>query len=612
MAASARIPVDPGSLASNIGMWTGSSGHDTGESLVAHLGGRELLDQIPAILYFDEADPSVSCGYRNLYISAPFSTLLGYTSEELETDPELWTRAIHPDDQAATLTRESDHYATGEPLEQEFRLVGRDGQVIWVSDRATFLRDASGQVRYCVGVLSDISERKRLEIALAQQALSDPLTGLANRTLFRDRVEHALATADRTGRACAALFLDLDRFKTVNDSLGHAAGDRLLVAVAESLRQCLRASDTLARLGGDEFAVLVEQIETPQEAVRVAERLVGALARPFWLSGREIIVRTSIGIAVSGPTIAGASALLRAADLAMYEAKSAGRGSYALFEPTLHQAALDRLALEHDLRAVVASGGLAIAYQPVVDLANERIVGAEALVRWSDPVRGPISPREFVPLAEEIGLIIPIGRWVRAEAFRTAAGWVRDIPVDASFTIGVNVSARELVEPGFVEHVERALAEAGLSPDRLVIELVETSVHQTGDDGVAVLRSLRERGVGIALDDFGTGHSSLGQLDSLPISILKLDRTFIQKSTSWEGGDAAVEAVVRLGHAFGHIVVAEGVEEPAQAERLLALGADRAQGYLFGRPAAADVIGALIAAEARHVVSAGRTVRAHR
>lgn len=566
-------------------------------SLVAHLGGRELLDRIPAIVYIDETDATVSAGYRNVYISAHFETLLGYTAAELEADPEVWPSAIHPEDRAATLATEARGYATGKPLDQEFRLIARDGRVVWVSDRATFLADADGRARYCVGVISDISERKRLEAVLADRALSDALTGLPNRAHFGDRVEHALAAGARSGRPCAVLFVDLDRFKIVNDSLGHAAGDRLLVAVAERLRRHLRDADSIARLGGDEFAILLEAIDAPDQAIRFAERLVDALAAPFGLAGQEVIVRASVGIAVSGSMTADADGLLRAADLAMYQAKAAGGNGHALFAPSLHAAALERLALERDLRVAVASGSLTLAYQPIVELRGERIVGVEALLRWPHPGRGLVSPAEFLTLAEETGLIVPIGNWVRATACRAAAGWLRNRLVGTAFTVNVNVAPRELVEPDFVRAVRRTLAEAGLPPERLVLEVVETSVHHAGEGGVAALRELRGDGVGVALDHFGTGYSSLGQLASLPASVLKLDRSFIAELTGSSAQSALVEAVIRLGHALGHRVIAEGIETERQAEHLRELGVDEAQGYRFGRPVDAHETGERLRAQ---------------
>lgn len=554
------------------------------------LAKRDLLDHIPAIVYVDVVDPHVSGGYRNLYMSAHFETLLGYTPQEVKDDPDLWPEIIHPEDRQAVLAREAAHYASGEPLQQEIRLLARDGEVVWVKDRATFLADEQGRTTYSVGVLTDIGEQKRLQADLARQAVTDPLTGLPNRLLFEDRVRHALAGAVRRGDACAVLFIDLDRFKTINDSLGHGSGDGVLRVCAERLAAPLRASDTIARVGGDEFAVLVEQIESAVGAVVVAERLLAALEPPLVVEGRTLSVRASIGIAVATHDHAAPHELVRAADLAMYEAKAAGRGGYALFEPAMHAAALDRLALEQDLRAAAATEAFTLAYQPIIELPMERTVGAEALLRWSHPSRGSIPPAEFLPLAEELGEMPRIGRWVLAEACRTAARWVREELVDDRFAIHVNLSVPELREPGLIDATMMVLRETGLAPGRLVLELTETGLHEAGEVERDRLHALRDLGVCVALDDFGIGQSSLGRLAELPLDILKLDRSFLAGLDGSPAAAAVVEAVVRLGGAMDLPVVAEGVEEPKQVARLAEAGCRYAQGYLFGRPDDAEAM----------------------
>ena len=435
--------------------------------------------------------------------------------------------------------------------------------------------------------------RREAEARLVYQAYHDPLTGLPNRALLLDRLGQALARAGRRGEPVALLFLDLDRFKRVNDGLGHAAGDRLLVAVGERLRACARAGDTVARLGGDEFTLLLEGLTDAAEAEAVAAAVAAALEAPVVLDGQPVAVTASIGVALAGPGGAEPAGLLRDADVAMYRAKARGKARVEVFDAAMAAGARERVAFEADLRQAVERGELRLAYQPIVELATGRVVGAEALARWAHPARGVVLPDAFVPLAEETGLIVPLGRWVLAEACRQGRAWQDRFPTPP--TVSVNLSPRQFQQPGLVEEVAAALRSTGLAPDRLQLEITEGAVMADADGAVATLRQLRGLGVRLAIDDFGTGYSSLGYLQRFPIDLLKVDRRFVAGLGRDAGDTAIVEAVVGLAHALRLRVVAEGVETVEQAGRLRELGCELGQGYHFGRPAAAEAMAALMA-----------------
>jgi diguanylate cyclase (GGDEF)-like protein len=437
--------------------------------------------------------------------------------------------------------------------------------------------------------------RVRLEAELAHQARHDSLTGLANRRMCRDRVEVALALAEAGGHHAAVLFLDLDDFKTVNDSLGHAAGDRLLVEVAERLLNATRGCDTVARLGGDEFAVLLKKVQSDGDATIVADRIRAALRRPFTLDGQEVFVGASVGIARSeaGDT---AEDLLRNADLAMYEAKSGDKGSYRLFEASMHAVARERLETEADLRAGLERGEFHLVYQPVVDLSTGEVVSVEALVRWLHPRRGLVPPAEFIPAAEATGLVVPLGRWVLEEACRQAVGWDAGTTDDAEPRIGINVnlSGRQLQDPSLPADVAHVLAVTGLDPRRLVLEITESVLMHRTEESLATLHTLKALGVRLGIDDFGTGYSSLSYLQRFPVDMLKIDRAFIKDIDNAENNAAIARTVIALGDLLSLRTVAEGIETAAQQERLLALGCTLGQGFHFSRPISAAEVAALV------------------
>jgi diguanylate cyclase (GGDEF)-like protein len=465
----------------------------------------------------------------------------------------------------------------------ESALAGGMARVLTLSLRTLRLLEAERALR-------EQSERQ------AREALHDSLTGLPNRGLFLERLEHALVHREPR-REVALLFIDMDGFKLVNDSLGHHAGDRLLVAVAERLLACVPPGGVASRLGGDEFAVLVE-VASSVEAVELAECILLDMERPFALSGREMFITASIGIAVAEPGAMTSLDLLRSADVAMYQAKSEGRGGHSIFQPSMHDQVMRRLELEAELRRAVRGKELVLFFQPIVDLKTGRPAGIEALVRWQHPELGLVPPLDFVPMAEETGLIVPIGTWVLEEACRLFARLIRRQPAAARLVLSVNVSARQFKQADLVDVVAAALAATGLEPDHLVLEITESVLLEHTPQIAANLTGLRALGVRLAVDDFGTGYSSLGYLQRMPVNVLKIDKTFVDGIET--GGAALVRAVVNFGHSLGLESTAEGVETAEQYEQLRALGCDRAQGYLVARPLPfAELVGFVEASIAR-------------
>ena len=430
-----------------------------------------------------------------------------------------------------------------------------------------------------------------LEDQLVHQALHDPLTGLANRALFGDRLEHALARPMPPGTTVAVLLIDLDDFKDLNDSLGHDAGDDLLTIIAARLQGHAGAGDTVARLGGDEFGLLLEDTNAAQ-AMRMAEVMLEALARPVVLRGRDLVPTASIGIAIAAGE--DAETLLRNADTAMYAAKRQGKGRHTLFEPAMHATLLKRVDLAADLSRAVQDSQLHLCYQPEVHLRSGRIVGLEALLRWHHPTRGEVSPGEFIPIAEDSGLIVPIGRWVLQQACHQAKRWQQQWPATPPLTLAVNLSARQLQHPAILDEVRAALAAADLDPHNLVLEITETAVMEQLHAAVAILTRLRELGVRLALDDFGTGYSSLSYLQRLPVDILKIDRTFIGGVTGSAEESALARAIITLGQTLGLETVAEGIETAEQLATLRELGCQLGQGYHLARPLGPTAVDALL------------------
>ena len=540
------------------------------------------------------------------YASRSVTTMLGSPAHELLGSG--FTRFVHRDDRAALASA----CAHGEPHEIVFLVTNSFGEWRHLEGHVTDLR-GDRLVRGVVLNARDITERVRLEDELAHQAFHDGLTGLANRALFQDRLDQALARSSRSGEKLAVLLVDLDRFKQVNDTLGHGAGDLLLQAVAQRFTAAARPSDTLARLGGDEFALLLDGAIEP-EAIKIAHRLLAHLREPATVAGRELVLDASIGIAVhpGGPGVP--EELIRHADVAMYSAKGTGGGRCEVFRTDMARELGELLGLEHELRQALQRGEIAVHYQPEVDLTSDVVVGVEALVRWFSPTRGLVLPDQFIPLAEATGLIVPLGEFVLREVCRQAAEWRREGLFVEPFVAWVNLSGSQLSIGGISAFIRRTLEDTGLPPSCLGLEVTETAIVVEGVAGERARSELEEMhalGVRIAIDDFGTGFSSLSQLRRFPVDVIKVDRSFIQ-GAEHDAKSAAITAnVASLAHALGLIATAEGIETTGQLAAARSLGCDLAQGYLFARPVAADELSELLAArrdstepEALHVAAA--------
>ena len=554
---------------------------------------RRLMENVPAVVYI--AGPGEDGRWH--YVNTQIETLLGFTPEEWMEDPGMWYRQLHPDDRDRVMLNEQAEWEEGPSDSQaiEYRLLTKDGRVVWVSDESYLIMGDDGRPLYWSGFLLDITERKALEDQLAHQAFHDPLTGLANRALFTDRVEHAAARADRESAAIAIVFLDLDDFKTINDSLGHEAGDQLLKDVSSCLEECLRAGDTVSRFGGDEFAILLEDASDIDDAVALVGRIAARLELPLVVGGKDVSVHASFGIALSNGGNQGADDLIRNADAAMYVAKRRGKSRFEIFEPGMHAAALWRLEVKGDLQRALVERQFVVHYQPIVNLKARSLIGLESLVRWEHPHKGLVSPADFIPIAEESGLIVPIGMWVLGQACRAAAAWQREFGFEPPLSMSVNVSAKQLQHPDAVSSIREAIAESGLLPERVVLEVTESVLVSDADAVITRLRDLKEIGMQVAVDDFGTGYSSLAYLKRFPIDVLKIDRSFVSEVGNAPEDSAILSAIIRMAKSLGMEVVAEGVETRDQVANLRLLGCGRGQGYFFSRPLPAEALHTLIA-----------------
>ncbi|HEY0511220.1 MAG TPA: EAL domain-containing protein [Thermoanaerobaculia bacterium] len=532
-----------------------------------------------------------------IYFSSRWKAMLGFQNGDIGDDPAEWFSRMHPDDQPVVQLALSAHLAGRSPdFESEHRILHRDGGWRWVLSRGLAVRNEAGEAYRMAGSQSDITARKAAEERLLHDAFHDPLTGLPNRALFMDRLGMAIAHAKRRlSYTYAVLFIDLDRFKNVNDSLGHSAGDELLVAVARRLESCLRPGDTVARLGGDEFTILLDEVADVDHAVQVAQRLHHEMARPFRVHGHEVFVTLSLGITVgAGGDYDRPEDVLRDADTAMYGAKASGKSRDAVFDRDMHDRAVALLELETDLRRAIDRSEFEIYYQPIVSLDTGKIDAFEALLRWRHPRRGLLHPNSFVPVAEDTGLIVPIGWWVLHQACSQLADWQGLAAGGERLAVTVNLSSKQFMQADLVQRLQDILRKTGIRPESLRLEITESTIMEQAEDAVAKLMALRSFGVKLYIDDFGTGYSSLSYLHRLPVDALKIDRSFISEMDSGGEPSEIVGTIVTLARTLRMDVAAEGIETAEQVSRLRALSCHFGQGYFFSEPLASLAAGGLI------------------
>ena len=546
-------------------------------------------------------DWNVETGH--VYYSPRWKAMLGYEEAEIGDQLAEWLDRVHADDLLrlrADIDAQLRH--KNENLSSEFRIRHRDGEYRWVLCRGIAVRDPERGSLRAAGSLTNISDRKLAEETLRFEATHDSLTGLANRSLLTDRLTHSLARNNRRPEnRFALLYIDLDEFKVINDSLGHQVGDKLLIEVARRLSACARKVDTIARvpsdhvarIGGDEFVMLLEDLASPEDALRVAERIHSALSEPFNLGIHDLVARGSIGIATSDAGYSRPEEVLRDADIALYQAKQAGKGCTCMFDPKMHQRAMTRWSTETELRHAIERDEFEVHYQPIVDGAGQ-LAALEALVRWRHPVRGLVMPDAFISIAEETGLIVPLGKLVLANACRQVRRWQCEIPSLAHIAVGVNISHRQFVSPAVVDDLARILHETGLAPQSLRLEVTETTAMQNPTQTIETMERLRAMGVLIYMDDFGTGYSSLSQLRRMPLDALKIDREFVKEMNRDATSRSIVDSIIALAHMMGLRVIAEGVETAEQAVRLADSGCDYLQGYHFGRPMPAAEVASFV------------------
>jgi diguanylate cyclase (GGDEF)-like protein/PAS domain S-box-containing protein len=537
---------------------------------------RTLVEQLPLVVYVDALDASSS----NIFTSGQVEPMLGYSTAEWIADPDLFVRLLHPEDRDRVLAAHAHTHKTLDPLSVEYRLIARDGRIVWIRDEGVVVCDDDGQPLYLQGYLLDITAEREAQQQLRQLALYDTLTGLANRAFFHEQFQHIVSIRKSPDQHIALLFIDLNDFKNVNDRWGHEYGDKVLASIGGRIHETLRAGDAAARLGGDEFAVVVPFISEPAEAVRVVERLLDAIKTPIEFDHAHLTVTASIGIAVGSD----AQTMLQQADAAMYRAKSQQDVGYAFFEPDLDATAVQRSRRVMELREGVEENQFTLDYQPLIDLEAHEISGYEALLRWQHPAEGQVEPLEFIPLAEESGLIVPLGKWVLEEACRYGARLHAE--TGRRTRMSVNVSARQLQHPDFTSHVESALERSGFPADCLTLELTESVLLASGEHIGQRLAALKAQGIMLALDDFGTGYASLSYLQHFPVDIVKIDRSFTDRIDTATADMVLLKGIIDLGNALGLNLVAEGIQTEAQHQIVRELGCQAAQGFFFGHPAA--------------------------
>ena len=569
-----------------------------------------LVEQIPAIVYQDKTDES----WSTVYVSPQITTLLGVLPEEWTGESKLWLEMLHPDDRDRAIEEVDRGIESGEPYTVEYRMVARDGRVKWFQDTAVMLRDTDGNPAYTHGVMLDITERREAEERLTYLAYHDSLTGMPNRAMFDELLELSLARARRADRGVAVLALDVDNFKLINDSLGHEVGDHLITQIAARLQEATRDTDLVARPGGDEFLMLLADLEQTSPVVdengaaisaqAVAHRVLESFEAPFEVDGTELYVTASIGISVFPLDAADATSLLRNADSAVYLAKENGPGGYVL-NHLENDGALSKLSLSTRLRKAVEQQDWALHYQPLINLFSGDMFGVEALIRWPDPAGGLVPPGDFIPLAEEMGLIEAIGAWVVEEICRQDAQW-RDEGLELE--IGFNLSPRQLWQPDPVRRIADQIEDSGVDPQRITVEITESTAMNDPDRTLEVLHGFKDHGLKLAIDDFGTGYSSLSRLRYMPVDVLKIDRTFVRDVNADKQSASMVSAIIALANNLSMEPLAEGIETEEEWRFLAARGCSSGQGFLFSKPVPADEISAMHRRAGMTVIDGGLAV----
>jgi diguanylate cyclase (GGDEF)-like protein/PAS domain S-box-containing protein len=551
-----------------------------------------LIETIPAITYARRVGPTPDI----VYVSPQIESILGWSQSDYCAHPDYWLTLVHPQDRERVQAVVAEATRYGTPLQVDYRVTSRNGDVVWLRDMATKTGNADGD-QWWYGVQFDITDEKSAESQLQRLAFFDALTSLPNRRWCIDRLQQLLTHEERR---IALLFIDLDRFKVINDGIGHAAGDELLMAVAERLAPLIDGHGSLARYGGDEFVAVLEQVESQEDVERIAASFVAALQRPFDLNGYHLTVEGTVGIALSNPELVTPTDLLRAADVALYRAKKRGGGCFATFNPAFDRQGIQRLEQEVDLRRALEQGEFQIAYQPIVDITTHQILAVEALLRWNHPQRGILMPDDFIALAEDTGLIVPLGRWVIEEACRQVRYWQQQFPAAQALRVSVNLSGRQLREAAVESDVARALSHTGLSPESLALELKEGDALADATAIATILKEFKRLGVKVTIDDFGKGWSALGSLIQFTVDDLKIHGSCVSQLGQQQQSADIVRALVSMAKAVGLDVTAASVETSEQHELLKAFGCDRAQGRHFAPP--------LTVAEIEHLFRVGLAI----
>lgn len=543
-----------------------------------------LVEQIPAIIYISKIEDDPNSPYKTVFVSPQIESILGYSPEEWIETPDLWFRRIFPDDLERLIAEDQRSFQNNLPIQTEYRIIARNGETRWIRDEGVIHKNKDGKPDYIQGVMLDITERKQAEEQLAYDAFHDSLTGLPNRALFIDRLESALKRYHRRDDLhYAVLFMDLDRFKVVNDSMGHPAGDQLLIQLARRLNSTARAADTVSRLGGDEFVILLEDIRGPEDAIQVANRIQDELKLPFILNQQIVFTSVSIGIVFGRPTYERAEDLLRDADIAMYRAKALGKDRYVIYDESLRIETMASLELEVDLRLALEREEFLLFYQPVLSLQTGQVTGFEALIRWQHPRRGLLFPGDFMFQAEESGLTIPLGWWVFRQACRQLREWQSGFGT-RPLTMNVNISARQFLATELVETLSDILNETGITPENLKIDIKEQIILEMRETALSTLDRLRDLGVQIEIDDFGSGYARLNELHRFPVSFIKIGYSFISRLPGNQNTSNMVRSIILFARQLGMHTVAEGIETTEQMECLRSLECQYGQGFLISKP----------------------------